>query len=411
MRVALPAYAALIPFSGLLAVGSSKLGSLSSLLGLVLLLGLALQLFLRSGVSDVRLSPTLPVWLLLLGVSGITIVWSLAPGATANSVLILASLVFIYALVALAPADRDVLRRVENGLLAGGAIVVFYGLYQLVWLGGFPSDPPVPGATDGRFGNDLLGPNNQAAAFMLPLVISLTRAVTLEDRNKRRFNTGLAGLYLLGVLMTGSRGGLLSTIVAVGVLLAVSSQGRKTLAQFAAVGLVVAGSVFFLHPFGLAERTVETTSSSGRTDIWRVALAACPEYCPAGSGWGTFREVYADTQASVADARVLAGSGNYEPHNVWLLAVIELGVPGLLLLLTGLLLTVLEAWRLPVGLRGPPLAALAATITAAFFLSNLEFKFFWMSLMFVALARNVAQAEAKAPAVTEPGKPTPAGVA
>lgn len=392
MRWALPAYAAVIPFSSLLSIGSSKFTSLSSLLGLALVLGLVLQLARVRSVR-LRLSPTVPVWLLLLSVAGGTILWSLAPQVTATSVMILGSLVATYVFIALSPVDRDVLRRVENGLLLGGLAAIAFGLYQLLVQGGFPSDPPVPGSTDGRFGNGLLGPNNQAIAFILPLVVSLTRAVTRVGRRQRLGYAVVAALMLLGVLMTGSRGGILSTIVAVTVLLVAAPRGRLALTRYALTGVAVASYVFFLHPFGLAERTVETTSSSGRTDIWRVALAACPDYCPVGSGWGTFRLVYAETAASVPEARVLVGAGNYEPHNVWFLAAIELGVAGLLLLVLALGLTFREALRLPASLRGPPLSALAATVFAAFFLSNLEFKFFWMALIYVALNRNLVEGE------------------
>jgi O-antigen ligase len=140
---------------------------------------------------------------------------------------------------------------------------------------------------------------------------------------------------------------------------------------------------------------VDTTSSSGRTDIWRVGLAACPQYCPFGAGWETFPLVYAKTQALVPDAEVLVGKGgSYQAHNVILLVAIELGLPGLILLLAALGFTVADAARLPRSLRGPPLAALLGTFVAAMFLSNLEYKFFWMALTVVALSRNVAQAEA-----------------
>jgi O-antigen ligase len=288
--------------------------------------------------------------------------------------------------------DRAVVRRVENGLIAGGLLAVGYGLYQLLVLGGFPSDPPVPGSTDGRFGNDLLGPNNQAVALILPLVVCLSRAVTESLRSKRSMYTVMSALLLLGVLMTGSRGGVLATGVALITLVSFVPRGKARLAAYGLAGLAVAATIFIATPFGLAERTVETTSSSGRTDIWKVGLAACPQYCAFGSGWGTFSQVYADTQATVPDARVLVGSGAYEPHNVWILVAIELGIPGLVLLAAGLFLTVREALRLPSGLRAPPLSALFATIFAAFFLSNLEFKFFWMALILVALSRNVTEA-------------------
>lgn len=393
MRVALPLYAAVIPFSGVVELSTSKFASLSSIAGMLLGAGLLLHL-VRRQPGHVRLSATIPVWVLLVGFAGVTVLWSLAAPTTASSFAILASLIGIYVLVALAPVDRDILQRLENGLLTGGLIAVAYGLYQLLVLGGFPSDPPVPGATDGRFGNDLLGPNNQAVALILPLLVTLVRFSTLPRRATRTAYSVLAALLLLGVLMTGSRGGILSTILAVVVLAAATPSGRKKLVTYGVVGAVVAATVFVAHPLGLAERTVETTSSSGRTDIWRVGIAACPQYCAFGSGWGTFRTVYADTQATVADAKVLAGAGNYEPHNLWLLVAIELGVVGVVLLAAGLLLSLREALRLPVGLRGPPLAGLVATVFAAFFLSNLEFKFFWMALMLIAISRNVAAHEA-----------------
>jgi O-antigen ligase len=182
------------------------------------------------------------------------------------------------------------------------------------------------------------------------------------------------------------------------VLVTRRERGKTHLIAYAVTGAALAAFVFLAHPFGLAERTVETTSSSGRTDIWRVGLAACPQYCGFGSGWGTFRQVYADTQASVADARVLVGAGGYEPHNVWVLVAIEFGVLGVVLLAAGLSVSVSEALRLPAGLRGPPLSGLAATVFAATFLSNLEFKFFWMAFMIIALSRNLTDRDQDPPA-------------
>ncbi len=406
LGVALPLYAALIQFSGVISVAPGRFGSLSSLAGMLLGAGLALQLIRKRGVG-LPLSATIPVWILLLAAAGATVLWSEVPATTVSSFAILGSLVAVYVLVALSRVDRAVLRRVENGLIAGGLLAVGYGLYQLLVLGGFPSDPPVPGSTDGRFGNDLLGPNNQAVALILPLVVCLSRAVTEPLRSRRSIHTVLAALLLLGVLMTGSRGGLLATGVALITLICVVPRGRARLATYGLAGLAVAATIFIATPFGLAERTVETTSSSGRTDIWKVGLAACPQYCAFGSGWGTFSQVYADTQATVPDARVLVGSGAYEPHNVWVLVAIELGVPGLLLLAAGLFLTASEALRLPAGLRAPPLSALFATIFAAFFLSNLEFKFFWMALILVALSRNVAEAPSGGADVTAAAEPDP----
>lgn len=396
MRVALPAYAALVPFGGAFAVGASKFGSLSSLVGLLLGLGLLLQTVgTRRGA--VRLSPTVAVWLLFLGTAALTTLWSISPSETISGLVVLASLVLVYVFVALSHVDRVVVRRTENGLLLGGVAVCCYGLFQLVVLGGFPSDVPGVGvAPDGRFGNDLLGPDNEAVALVLPLALAITRATTASERRQRVFNLLISGVLLVGVLMTGSRGGILAVFVVVLVLaFSTPRHGRSRLLAFGVAGLIVAAFVWVYHPAGIAERTTsDVASSSGRTDIWRVGVAACPQYCPLGSGWGTFPDVYADTQASVPDAHVLVGKGgSYQPHNVWLLAAIELGLPGLALLAAGLLLTLLAASRLPIARRGPPLSALVGTVFAASFLSNLEFKFFWMALIMVALHNNMSDAD------------------
>jgi len=137
----------------------------------------------------------------------------------------------------------------------------------------------------------------------------------------------------------------------------------------------------------------DPAADRSRTDIWKVGAVACTKYCGYGSGWGTFPDVYAATQASVPGANVLVGQGAYEAHNLWLLIGVELGTPGLLLFTTGLGVAVAEALRIPRDLRGPPLSALVGLCVGVFFLSSMEFKFFWMVLIVIALNRNVVAAE------------------
>jgi hypothetical protein len=396
LTVTLPVFAASLPWGGLLSVGSSRYSSLSSILGLLLVAGLLIQV-VAGNRGTTPLSATVPLWLLFLGVAGATTLWSLDSVQTAAGFLLLASLSGIYALISLSPIDRSVLRRTQNGLLVGGVSVACYGLAQLLFTGAFPAHVAVASqAPVGRFGYDLLGPDNEAVCLLLALVVALHRSVTEPAFRSRVANTGLAALVLTGILLTASRGGILATAVASLTLALASRRGRARLLTYTAVGLAVGAVAFLVHPLGIADRTVTTTSSSGRTAIWRVGLAACPRYCPVGSGWETFPLVYAQTQASVPDAQVLVGpGGSYQPHNVVLLVAIELGVPGLLLLFIVLTITVVEAVKLPPRLRGPPLAGLVGTLFAAMFLSNLEYKFFWMALCMVALSRSLADSEAR----------------
>lgn len=412
MRVAMPLFAALIPFGGALSIGPSRFGSLSSIMGAVLGVGLALQLVTR-GRSAPRVSPTVPIWLLFLGAAGATTLWTIDRPATTSGFIVLGSLILVYALAAVSHVDRTILRRTENGLLVGAVAVVCYGLTQLLFLGGFPSDAPGAGsapADDGRFGNDLLGPGLLAVTLLLPLVIALNRVVSGTERSTRVLHSAIALTVVAGILMTGSRAGTLAAGIVVVTLMAASPRrARRALLAFLVVGVAAAALVWTYNPGGVAARTFESAaSSSGRTDIWRIGVTACSEYCLQGSGWGTYPDVYADTQASVPGAQVLVGAeGTYQPHNLWLLAAVELGLPGLALLIAGLGLALVEAVRLPERLRGPPLSALVGTIFAVFFFSSMEFKFFWMVFIMVALNRNLADAESTgAPTAPEREAPT-----
>ena len=237
MRVALPIFAALVPFGGALSIGSSPFGSLSSLAGLLLGGGLMLQLITTRRLAR-RIPADVPVWLLFLGVATVTALWTVDRGITTRGLVVLGSLVIVYVLTAVSDVDRTVLRRTENALLLGSAAVVCYGITQLLFLGGFPSDTPGEGPVDdGRFGNDLLGPGVQAIALLLPFTIALSRAFLRTGAGQRLFHAALALLMLWGVLMTGSRTGVLA--VAVGMVVLILAGPRR-----ARLGLTVSLAVF-----------------------------------------------------------------------------------------------------------------------------------------------------------------------
>ncbi len=388
IRIALPVYAVLIPFGSGLSIGlPGPFGSLSSLLGILLALALLAQ-HLTVGRGTARIPATAPVWLSFLGLAGASVFWSVAPGRTAYSFAVLASLVLLYVLLTLGRIDRVDLTRVEDALVIGGVVAACYGIAQLLFLGGFPN----PQGGTARFGNDLLGPNNQAAALLLPLVIAVARAA-VRSGAMRLAHVVAVVILLSGVVMTGSRGGLIAALVALIAVVLFSRRGRGMLIGLGAAAGVLLAAVLVFNPAGLGERQVTNESSSGRGDIWEVGLSACPTYCLTGSGWGTFPVVYKMEQAAVPEARVLRRGVAWQAHNIAMQAGIEAGVLGLLLVAVGLGLTMADALRLPAALRAPPVAALFGTFVSSFFLSNLEFKFFWMVLAYVALCRNYAASD------------------
>jgi O-antigen ligase len=387
LRWALAPYCVLIPFSSLIAIGDGPFSSLSSLLGLLLGAALLAQ-FLTTRRGSPVIPLAVPVWLAYLGLSGLSIFWSIAPTRTADDFQVLASQVLLFVALVLTRFDQRSLRRFATSVMAGGVLVVCYGIAQATVLGGLPGrrvDDAGP-----RFGDDLLGANNQAAALLLPLAIAATRALT-ESGRTRVANTVATGLLLFGILFTGSRGGLLSAVVVLGVVLWIGAARQAVKIGLAVTGAVVLTVVLVFNPGGLGERQAERqANSSGRADIWAVGVHACKLYCLTGTGGGGFPAMYAEELAAVPDARIQERGSTFEPHNIFLLAVIEVGVVGLLLVIVGLGSALVGALRLPRRMRAPPTAALLGTLVSSFFLSNLNFKFFWAVLTFVAVSETVA---------------------
>lgn len=390
IRIALPAYALTLPFGSKIFIGSGPFGSLSSLLGLTLVAGLAAQL-LTTRPSVPRIHAAVPLWLAFLGLAGTTIFWSVLPLVTADGLMVLSSLVVMYVLLALVPIDRSALTRLENALILGGLISVGYGLTQLLFLGGLPTGGDSGGGP--RFGNDLLGPNHQAACLLLPLAIALSRIATRSGAGRAVY-AAVAALHLVGILMTGSRSGLIATAVTMLGVVAVTVHGRRILVRYTAMGAIAMLAVLILTPGGVAERVFASGGdSSGRNEIWRVGAFACQSYCATGSGWATFPRVYAMERASVLEAKVLQRGANWEPHNVWMLVAIESGVIGAVLVAAGLLLTLIIARRLPPPYRAAPFGATVGVVLTGFFLSNLEYKYFWLALAYVVLCQHCAQSD------------------
>lgn len=384
MHVALPAYALVVPFGSGVSLGiPGPFGTLSSMLGLVLGLALLGQLVTARRGAE-RIDVTIPLWLAFLSLAGTSLLWSIAVQRTLVAVAVLGSLVLLYVLVALTRTDPATIKLVDRATIGGGVLASAYGLVQLVLLGGFPTKED--GSAAARFGNDLLGPNNQAASLLLPLAIALG-GIALRSGVSRLLHVLAGAILLAGIVLTGSRGGLLAAAAVCALVIAFATDGRRLLVRYGVVAVAIVAVVLVVNPAGVGSRQL-SGDSSGRSEITAVAAHACPEYCLVGAGWGAFPRLYAETLDRVLDVPVLRRDSTKEPHSIWLLAGLEAGLLGLILATAALSFTIVAAYRLPRAMRGPPLAGVVGIVITGFFLSNLEYKFFWMVLMYVMLRQN-----------------------
>lgn len=393
--VALAVYAAVVPFGSAIDVPIGvrpPFNTLSSLVGLAAIGAIVLHLALGRGAAP-RVLPAVPVWLVFVAVCAFTWTWSVDRTETFDELVLLASILGLYLVTTLLPFDRTGVEWFEAGAVVGGALASAYGILLLA-----TGNAPVGVSGVPRFGtvgND--DPNITAAAFLLPMLVAAGRALRATDAAAKAPWAVAAAVIGAGVLLTGSRGGMVAAAAGIVVL---AAQGRRRVRSGPLVAaVVVAGLTFLLAPDGVRDRFT-STDSTGRTDVWRLGLRACDEHCVLGSGWGTFSVVYAEAFQRAPDIGGYRNEG-FKAHNIWLQAVVEVGFAGLALAAAGFALAARDLARLPRALRGPPLAALVALAVSNSFVSNMAFKYFWLVFMYAAAATIAADADADAGADLE----------
>lgn len=230
---------------------------------------------------------------------------------------------------------------------------------------------------------------------------------------------GGAGLLLtsIAIALTASRGGLISSVVVVGLTLyfctripAHKANTRGVFPRLGASLVALIAVLFVVTNFGLlsssiqatidrsVQRIVETDNSSGRTEIWASGLIACRTHCLLGAGFGGFESVYDDAQAFSGTLRDVGL--NRPAHNVYLGIVVETGILGLALLAVALALEWRTLSSAKLRYLTPALrAALLGLLVASVFLSAIWYKYFW--LVFVAI-RAAEGASAREVESTEP---------
>ena len=379
-RLLLAAYAFVLPFGSDLTFPGlpSPYDTLSTLVGLAVTLGLAVRLVAQWRSARTP-HPSAAVWLVLLGWLVLTLLWSVRAPRTVSTLLVLVSLVTLYLLVSVLPFDRQALRWLEIGAVGGALVVAAQALSTAATGGLEATTSKLP-----RFTYDEGDPNITAATLLLPLALCMWWALHAETVLRRVAASAASIAIVATIAVTGSRGGL---VAAMAVLAVVLTSGRRLpvarTAGYLALAAVAFAVTFLAVPQGLRDHLTDT-ESTGRSEIWKVGLRACLETCDIGSGYGTFGTVY--REAYLSDLSLDgAGDKEYAAHNVALAMLVEGGALGLLLMVGAVVLLVAGLRRLPVDVRGPPLAAVAGLFTANMFVSNLGFKYFWLTLMYATL--------------------------
>jgi O-antigen ligase len=413
-RTILPIYAGTLPIASVVQLSvplPPPFNTLSSILGAGVILSCLAHLALvrRGRIPGVSVA----LWLLFLSWISLTIFWASDPPAALRTVELAVPLVMLMVLVSAIDVDGKDLDVLRSAIIIGGIGVGIYALF-LVLTG---SRLPTHGVSQ-RFSLATnpreTDPNILAASLLLPLSLSLERLFLGGSRwGARRpwWLLGAAGAFLttVAILLTGSRGGALSAVVAGGLTvlaccrLAAVTVLRRLAVAIVSIGIVVAvlsllgPGAFGRSPVGRfvssepVQRLTAVQGSSGRGDIWKTGVHACRLHCAFGAGVGNFAAAYNDSMPFAGATRNV---GLDRPaHNVFLGLAVETGLAGLVLFGLALVADWVSLSRARVSAISPSLKpALVGVLIANFFLSTLWYKYFWLVLTMIRATEGAAQA-------------------
>lgn len=233
-------------------------------------------------------------------------------------------------------------------------------------------------------------PNIVSAIILLGILAALEEIFLLERGYRRKFYILLLILSFIGIFYTGSRGGLISAVIASSVSLfceAKKKENRKEVRHIIIFATLVAIIIIPMLPASITENRFSPDNILGlnefnagvhnRYSIWLSAIKLIPDSPLIGYGLGNFftaiTKVYHMSCAS---------------HNLFILLIVETGILGLTMFVIFIanLLKKLKQYQLHTAF-GMMVGILIMSLT----LDALPYKFFWVALMYVQLLINSKQ--------------------
>lgn len=276
---------------------------------------------------------------------------SLTPESSISALLKLIPPVCAFAIALLIPW-RVLISSLGWSAVILGAAATLWGLAQAFGLSGHPYDWTSSSSAAGSFANV----NHQATFLLmcLPLVaLHAGQARQSWERGERQEDAGIIwaslGLVLvLGIAIAGSLFGyVLAPLVATGCVALFRSDrgGLGSRQAFAAIALTIA-----TLGIGTSGAMLQGVGSTGfdagersRIGSFQITAKAAADFAPFGSGLGSFEKVYPLYEQSDEVARTYMNHA----HNDYLELVLELGIPGGVLVLAfvgWILFRIGDAW-------------------------------------------------------------------
>lgn len=276
------------------------------------------------------------------------------------------------------------LRRLALAFVVGGVLSVLVSL---------ASGTTATGVGASRLATAAGDPNFLGAWLLAAALVAVTLCVVLLGVATRAFLIGALSLLLVGMGLTVSRGAFIAAGVTGLVGLVLLRGRRRPVLALTLAG--TAGVVVWLQSSpGALRRFSDTSTGSGRSDLWAVAWQMTRHHPWLGVGLDNFTDqadLYMREIGPITTSYLIARARPDEVHNVYLQTLAEGGVVALVLLVgfayACLRATVQAARRLDAqGARNEAtlvyglLLAQCSLLAASFFLSSAVDKRLWLLL-------------------------------
>jgi O-antigen ligase len=338
-RYALLLFVAMLPFDAV-----SVLGDAESAFSLTRIVGLALfgGWVIHTMVERRRVRMTRGAWHLVayVGFACLSVVWAADPSSTLRALATLIQLLLLSVMAASVLREPDDVRRTIDVLLVSTLVVALLVLWEV---------PAAGKRASLELAGRSVNPNYLAGLLVFPAVAAFGLGISKGVLGWWR----LAAVVPIAValFLTGSRGG---GIAFVGGILLIAALRRRI-----GVGVVVAAiGAILLLPYVAPQATVdrliarystaEEDGMSGRMDVWRVAFAMAQDRPLEGTSYGAFSDsFYRYMLTTSVDPRFARAHsrGNRASHSIYIGTLAELGITGLLLLVTALWAHCRGLWR------------------------------------------------------------------
>ncbi len=275
----------------------------------------------RTRAAVARIPANLVVCVVALALwSALSVTWAESPGVALTSTLSFVLNMLLLPIVMVAVRRREHLYWVLAAFLIGAIISTAYGFIA-------------PLATSqGRLEGGIGDANEQAAVLVAAIPIALALGNAMRRPALRVLCWGGGLFCLIGVFTTLSRGGLIALGCVLVAAVLFGGRWRGKAAALLAVTLLGTITYYFAIAPLAARQRVTSSTTSGRSDIWHVALRMVDAHPLIGSGSGNFQQAaihYVQGIGSITNANLIVDVPHVA-HNIYLELLADLGIPGLL---------------------------------------------------------------------------------